>query len=137
MLAVAKKNPMRIAALAVLCLLVAAAAGSIFVYEQTTVLERQVTLQFKVSDTRRDGIHVVHVSGLSGASAMSVKNVSERKTDSSITILVHIFLARSGTTGNFDYDVTVPAGVNEIRYGNDGVVIWRRDASDSQTQARS
>src|SRR4051812_22615161 len=105
------------------------AAAAIFVRGQTTVMERRDTRFFSVSEAQRGAVEVVRISGTSATSHMSVKNISERKSNLSIIVLVHIFLARSGTSGSFVYDVVVPTGVNEIRYGNDGDIVWRRNAS--------
>ncbi len=33
---------------------------------------------------------------------------------------------RPGATGTFEYDVSVPDSVNEIRFGNNEALIWAR-----------
>jgi hypothetical protein len=82
-----------------------------------------------VEEIRDSGSPTVRVSGSSGHSALSVKNISTKKDGSSVVVLVHLFLARRGTTGDFKYDVVLPDSVNEIRFGKDKAVIWQRRKS--------
>jgi hypothetical protein len=110
-----------------LCVVAAAA-----VYEHTDVMERKSAVSFKVTELEHANIPVVSISGSSATGYMSVKNVSTRTVGSSIDVCVHIFLARSGTSGTFRFDA-VTSGINQIRFGNDKVVIWKRNLKDSQT----
>jgi hypothetical protein len=108
------------------CLFAVAAVAVVLFYCHTMVLERNRTAEFRVEEVHGNGPLVVRISGFCGHSAMSVKNITSRRADTSIVVLVHIFFVRSGTTGNFQYDVPVPDGVNEIRFGKEQVVIWHR-----------
>jgi hypothetical protein len=102
----------------------------IYFFHHTMVLERNSVVDFKATELQHDGVHIVRISGLCGHSSMSVRDISQKKLDSSIVVFVHIFLVRPGTTGYFQYDVAVPEGIKVIRFGNSEAVIWQRGQSD-------
>jgi hypothetical protein len=66
------------------------------------------------------------ISGLAFQSAMSVTKITTKTDGHSIVILVHLGLAKKGTSGSFEYALPVPDEVNEVRFGNDAVIVWRR-----------
>ena len=91
-----KKSLTVVAIFGALCVVAAAA-----VYEHTDVMERKSAVSFKVTELEHGNIPVVSISGSSATGYMSVKNISTRTVGSSIDVCVHIFLARSGTSGTF------------------------------------
>jgi hypothetical protein len=107
-------------------MLAVVAAAISLISHYTTVLERGIAMDFNAVEIRGEGIPKVHLSGFCGNSSMSVKNVTFDREPHSVTVLVHIFLTRKGTTGNFSFDVPVPEGIDEIRFGKERVVVWRR-----------
>jgi hypothetical protein len=107
---------------------VAAAVAGVGFYRHTMVLERNFAMNLKVTEIQQGENRVVRISGFCGHSSQSVKDITTRRAGSSIVVLVHIWLVRNGATGAFEYDVPVPDGVNDVRFGNDQVVIWRRNA---------
>jgi hypothetical protein len=117
---------MKVAALIVLCALAVGALAFVLVYGQTMVLERKFVAQFKVVELSHDGTRIVRISGWSGHGFWSVKDVTTQRVDSSIIVLVHLFLARPRSTGGFQYDVPIQDGINQIRFGRDQAVIWSR-----------
>jgi len=64
---------------------------------------------------------------------MSVYDIKTRRSNSTVTVFVYIFLVLPGTNGYFNYDVPVPEGVNEIRFGKNEAVIWHRNGGGSNT----
>jgi hypothetical protein len=122
-----KKYLTAVTAFGALCVLATAA-----IYEHTDVMERKSAMFFKVTELDGSTL-VVGISGTSATGYLSVKDISTQRVGSSIDVYVHTFLTRSGTSGNFRFDVPVPLGVNEIRFGNDKVLIWHRNSNDSQT----
>jgi hypothetical protein len=117
---------MKVAAIVVLCALAVGMAALVNIYRRTMVLERRYVAQLKVAEFSHDGKRVVRVSGLSGHGFWSVKDVTTQRLGSSITVLVTLFVARSGTSGWFQCDIPVPDDVNQISFGRDEVVIWHR-----------
>ena len=112
-------------------LIVVAACLSVayFWWWNTIVLERRTVMNMRVVELEHGPPAVLRISGLSGHSACSVKDVQSRIENTSVVVTVRVFLARKGTSGYFQHDVVVPEYVNEIRFGNDKEVIWRRDAA--------
>jgi len=92
----------------------------------TMVLERRNVVNLRVEEIGNGDPAAVRISGLSGHSAYSVKTITSQQDGSSIDVLVHLFLARRGTTGNFRYDVVVPDSVSDIRFGSAREIIWTR-----------
>ena len=104
----------------------------LYVVNRTHVLERNAALGVKVAEFRSNGGgQFVRVSGFSGESACTVKNVTVKRYGPSVAVFVHVHLAHKGEAGDFQYDVPVPSDVNSIRFGNEGSVIWNREASGS------
>ena len=107
---------------------VAAAVAGVGFYRHTMVLERNFAMNLKVTEIQQGENRVVRISGFCGHSSQSVKAVTTRQADSSVVVLVHVWLVRNGETGDFQYDVPITDAIKEIRFGNGQVVIWRRDS---------
>jgi hypothetical protein len=122
---------MRKAAFVALCVLFSGVAMMVQYSRHATVLERNMVVDFKASEIQHDGIRVVRISGLCGHNSMSVYNITAQRSNSSIIVNVYTGLVLKRTSGYFRYDVRVPDGVNDIRFGKAEDVIWRRDAGGS------
>jgi len=109
--------------------LVVAIVPAYFYWFYNVTLERPNVIGLNVAEIRDSGFLTVRISGLSGQSALSVKDISTQRAGSSVVVLVHLFLARRETSGSFKYDVLVPDSVNEIRFGEDMAIIWQRPKS--------
>lgn len=107
--------------LLILTAIIAACAGS------ERILESKDVLFFKVQQVASSPLKI-ELSGLSGHSAMSVRKITEVVNGESLQIVVYLTLATSGSSGNFDYTVTVPPSANSISFGNEKTVIWTRNA---------
>jgi hypothetical protein len=104
----------------------------VFFFFHTTVLERSDVWDFHLAEIRNGGVSAIRISGFCRHSASSVKDISVRRIDSAQVVTVRVFLARRGTTGDIQIDVPVPDGVNEVRFGQRQVVIWRRQSRLSE-----
>jgi hypothetical protein len=93
----------------------------------TEILEWKDVFQSRIVQVERDGVPAVRISGLCGHSAMSVRDINQQGRGSAQLVTVRIFLARRGTTGNFQVDVPVREDINEIRFGQLETVIWQRN----------
>lgn len=96
---------MKIAAIVTMCVLAVGAVAFVLISRRTMVLERRYVIYLKVAELKNNGTTVVRISGFCGHGALSVKDVTARRVDSSINVIVNLFLARPGTTGDFRYDV--------------------------------
>jgi len=101
------------------------------------VLELNHWQRLEVSDVPRNGEDIVHISGPFIDSGLAITNVSTRRHGTSIIVLVHAFLTQAGfgDNGRLQYDVIVPANVNDIRFGNNKAIIWQRN--QKSTSART
>jgi len=93
----------------------------------TIVLEYRDVMSAKAVEMQHHpGLTVVRISGFSGNSAYCVKKITTQREGTSILVLVNLYLARRGATGSFEYDVPVPDSVNEVRFGQQKALIWKR-----------
>jgi hypothetical protein len=90
------------------------------------ILEYKDVQFFKVTEIHSRKPLVVKISGLAFHSAMSVEKITTRSEQSSLVVYVHLTLARPGLSGRFEYELTVPDSINEVRFGNEKAVIWKR-----------
>ena len=68
----------------------------------------------------------LRLSGLVFKSAMSVQDITAKEEGKRLMVLVRIALARPGTSGSFNYELVVPDGVDEVVFGNERTVVWKR-----------
>jgi len=92
------------------------------------ILEHEDVLQFKVQPLPDQVPKQIKVSGLSGHSALSVSKITTEMNGSVLIIYVHLTLAAisGGTSGRFEYELTIPESINEIQFGKKKVSIWKR-----------
>lgn len=69
------------------------------------------------------------ISGLAFHSALSVGKITDENDAGSIVVLVHLIPATPGTSGSFAIDIPIPDSVNDVRFGNERVEIWKRGAA--------
>ena len=92
----------------------------------TSVLEWRSVMNSQITTVQSGGQPTVRISGFCGHSALSVKDISVQRSGAAQLLTVRVFLARRGTTGDFQVDVPVLNGINEIRFGRQKVVVWQR-----------
>jgi hypothetical protein len=93
----------------------------------TSVLEWRFVIQRQITAVQSDGRNAVRISGFCGQGALSVKDIRVRRSGFAQLVTVRLFFARRGTTGHFQVDVPIEDGVNEIRFGEQEVLIWQRN----------
>jgi hypothetical protein len=74
----------------------------------------------------RGGSTVVRITGYEGHSAYSIKKVTQERAGSSIVVLVYLFIARAPDTRDLNIDISVPESVNEIQFGKQRTLVWKR-----------
>jgi hypothetical protein len=71
------------------------------------------------------------ISGHPFYSGMVVRSITTEKDGPMIIVSVHlatIGLVKPKTSGTFEYDLTVPESVAEVRFGHSSTLIWKRRA---------
>ena len=103
-----------------------ASLAAYFRWGYSLVLEAPNSLNLAVVETHTSTGTIVRISGFSGNSSCSVKKITVRRESASLVVLVHLMLAREGTSGSFQYDLAVPNFVEEIGFGKSETVVWKR-----------
>lgn len=88
------------------------------------VLERKDTGLFSVKQINGKTPYKLIISGSIFHSALVVNGIETKVQGSSLTIFVHLVLAKPGYSGMFSYEIEVPESVNEVRFGNSEAIIW-------------
>jgi hypothetical protein len=110
------------------CILAFLMTGSCAVVHDS-VLESKDVQFFKVEELPRARPTRLIISGLVFKSALSVNKITT-KTEGSVTVvMVHLALAKPGTSGSFQYELPVPDSVDEVRFGSTATSIWKRGSS--------
>lgn len=101
-------------------LLTACSSGNKLVLEQKDVQFFQVVNINEKPTTLK-------ISGLAFHSALAVSEIITKEKESSLLILVYLTPARAGLSGSFNFEVSIPDRVNDVRFGNDRTIIWSRN----------
>ena len=86
----------------------------------------------KVEELSRTGETKLKISGFPFYSGMVVRSISTKRAGPIITVSLHmalVGLAQPRRPGRFEYELTVPDSVDEVRFGRDAKPIWRRGAT--------
>jgi hypothetical protein len=94
-----------------------------------SILLGLTNLNLSVVEYKGSGSTIVRISGFCPHSAYAIKKVETKTEGSTMIVFVYAFIARGGTTGRLEYDVTVPPSVKEIRFGKGRDLIWSRESS--------
>lgn len=93
------------------------------------VLERADTLGYEQQVATNGEREVLMISGLSGHSAYTVKQVELVRHPDFLQILVHLHAAgQPGEMGSFEETIAIPAWANRVTFGEENTVIWERPA---------
>ncbi|RUL70266.1 hypothetical protein [Dyella choica] len=90
------------------------------------VLERNAVLGFKVQEDRSANVDTLKLSGLSAHSSLVVSGYKTIREGDTLAVIVQLELTHDDLSGNFDYNIVIPSGVNVVTFGNDRTVIWHR-----------
>jgi hypothetical protein len=93
------------------------------------ILEAKDIQSFKVEELHGTPPTKLKISGHPFYSGMVVRNIIAKHDGPAITVLVHlalIGLAKPKTSGIFEYELTIPDSVNEVRFGRTVLPIWKR-----------
>jgi hypothetical protein len=99
-------------------------------YDQ--ILERSGTWHLKVEEINGTSPLQLRVTTDTMGSAPVIRKVTTRRHNGEITILYHLALAGLAKPALYwgkAYTLTVPDSVNEVRFGRQEIVIWRRSGS--------
>src|SRR5260221_6460641 len=96
------------------------------------ILESKYVDHFNVAELLGTHPTKLKISGHPFYSGMVVRAVTEKKDGPTIIVSVHlavIGLVKPKTTGMFEYEVSVPDSVNEVRFGRSSTLIWQQGSS--------
>jgi len=83
-------------------------------------------VQLKVTEVPDRTPLVLKISGLAFHSALAVEKITTKTEESSLIVYVQLTIARPGLSGRFEHELSVPDSVNEVRFGKERFVIWKR-----------
>jgi len=90
------------------------------------ILEYKDVQSFKLIELPDRPGHGLKISGLAFHSALSVDKMTTETVDTALIIYIHLVPAKPGLSGSFEYELTVPDSIREVRFGRERVVIWKR-----------
>jgi hypothetical protein len=93
---------------------------------QAKILEAKDVQFFKVESIGQTPNEHLRLSGLAFNSAMTVKQIAVERHGSQPAVLVYLELARSGKSGSFTYELTIPSWAQQVTFGTAATIIWSR-----------
>jgi len=95
--------------------------------ENKIVLEQKDIQFFKAEAIRNQKSITLKVSGLAFHSSLAVSNIKTEQQADSLHVTIFLTTAREGLSGSFNYEITVPDSVSNVRFGNEKTLIWERN----------
>lgn len=83
----------------------------------------------KVQETKNNNSVSLNISGLAFHSSLAVSNIETRIENHSLMVYVNLIIAKEGLSGSFSYELAVPNSIDEVRFGNEKILIWSRSKS--------
>jgi hypothetical protein len=119
---------------ALFVLILLAAAGSVASYEAYNGLYNIIPTaghisRLNVEELRGSGATRLRISGYPMDSALVLRSITAKRDGPVITVSLHLALsglAKPKSFWPFEYELTVPDSVNEVRFGRDAKTIWKR-----------
>jgi hypothetical protein len=93
---------------------------------QGEILEAKDVQFLKVETLKQTPGINLRITGLAFKSSMSVDRITEERHGSQLNILVHLKLARPGTSGSFAHEVRVQDWTDHVTFGKAEKIIWSR-----------
>jgi hypothetical protein len=97
------------------------------------ILESNQIAHFNVEEVHGTHHTKLRISGDPMEAFMIVRDISEKKDDSTITVWVHLAMVHLAKPLRSDawlaYEFIVPDSVNEVRFGRKSTPIWKRGSS--------
>jgi hypothetical protein len=117
-----------------LVLLVAGGAGLYFLFEAAfdVILEPRNMFVLTVEELPGGRPLRLKIRGVAPP-AQSVYRIENKTKGSVIVVLAHGGLAKEGTSGTIEYELSVPDSVDEVRFGNSSAPIWKRNSVPAPT----
>jgi hypothetical protein len=97
-------------------------------------LELKDVLRFSVTEEPNAKLCSLRIRGLVEHSALMIERTVVERNGRTAQALVELSLARDGGSGNFDLAVNIDASIDEVVFGKDKAVVWRRSNSKCVSQ---
>jgi|SRR5882672_312586 len=101
----------------------------LYIVAHDRILEPIDVVMFKIEEVRGAYPTQLRISGGTSSSAESVYKVTTTTEGATIVVLVHVGIAKKGTSGDIKYELLVPDSVSEVRFGHSSALIWKRGSS--------
>jgi hypothetical protein len=98
------------------------------------ILEAKDVQYLKVEELRATRPVKLKISGHPFYSGMVVRSITAKNDGPVIIVSVHlaaIGLVKPKTSGTFEYELTVPESITEVRFGRSPTPIWKRGTSSA------
>ena len=92
---------------------------------QSKTLEFENVLQYKLDLNPATKIPE-RISGLCGASACCVQEITTKTNQSALIVLVKIKLCKDKQTGNFSFPINMGNDIKELKFGLKEYSLWKR-----------
>lgn len=90
------------------------------------VLEKSDVQFFKAEEIINKKQRTLSISGLAFHSSLAVSDIKIVEKETTLSVLVFLTPARKGLSGSFSVEVPIPESVNDVKFGNEKIVIWQR-----------
>jgi hypothetical protein len=90
--------------------------------------------QLSVTEEPNAKLCSLHIRGLAGHSALMIERTIVEKVGRIIHVNVELTLARDGGSGNFDVATIIDTSIDEVVFGKENAVVWKRENSKCLSQ---
>lgn len=97
-------------------------------------LELKDVLGLSVTEESNAKLCSLRIRGLAGHSALMIERTIVERKGRTAQVLVDLSLARDGGSGNFDLALNIDPPIDEVIFGNEKAVVWKRSNSKCVSQ---
>ena len=99
------------------------ARGGMLEYENVLLYKLDLNQTTKVPEK---------ISGLCGASADCVQEITTKTNNATVIVLVKIGFCKEGQSGNFSYPLKLGDEIQELRFGKNKTLLWSRSKGEAK-----
>ena len=97
--------------------------------QASSSLELKDVMGLSVAEEPVGKLCSLRIRGLSGHSAMMIERTTVERSGRTNQVNIELALVRNGGSGNFDVALNIDASVDEVVFGKERAVVWRRGNS--------
>lgn len=92
-------------------------------------LELKDVLGLSVTEESNAKLCSLRIRGLAGRSALMIERTIVEKVGRTAHANIELSLARDGGSGNFDVAMIIDTSIDEVVFGKENAVVWKRENS--------